>query len=560
MYLLIFKEFPKLLKYQPEQSKFDFRGLLNYANKTTPGLDYHKVSKRPVISQNPNKSFHPSEKGSQTTPKYQDNFTFEDLCIETPGFLGLPAPEDSRDPEDLQFSKSPSSEVQDAHTLKYGPYQDLVQLYESEKMARRQFEQLYTKGLEELANYNKSGEGLAKDISEIKKVLQEKQETIDEMGRVNKAKVDNQQILLREIDELNQQIAQLKEGNKVCKRCPVYINEIKSLRERAESTKAKNLNEVEKMKNSGGPCENCESLKNQVETITQELTQLKSQAQPTKKPNIFIAPSQPQCPECTRILQEKSRISESLTKKIKQLVSEIQGLKNESSLKEIESSEPCSTCEILRQEVLQLQKRLSFFKSRNFELVSELKQRKRKYEEKETQSSMVRQATKISNNCLEEMEKNKLLEQYHCLKKEYENISTQILSQADEMFEKKKEINELRKQKTELYKELVSAQAYLTELNELKEHVAYLLNFIHDMKEKIVKIGELYKESIQKNNKNEESDDFRVSISMISEIIQSNILTIADKKKKNMNWSDEKGKANLVSYLKYSLLGYFSED
>lgn len=98
-------------------------------------------------------------------------------------------------------------------------------------------------------------------------------------------------------------------------------------------------------------------------------------------------------------------------------------------------------------------------------------------------------------------------------------------------------------------------QEQVLELNELKEHVAYLFHEIHTMKEKIKKLGKMYLESV-KNQEKACSEDFITSMSIISEIVKTNIQTIAEKKSQKMNWNDEKGKKKLVEHLKYSLLSF----
>ena len=73
------------------------------------------------------------------------------------------------------------------------------------------------------------------------------------------------------------------------------------------------------------------------------------------------------------------------------------------------------------------------------------------------------------------------------------------------------------------------------------------------MKEKIKKLGVMYLESV-KNQEKACGEDFVTSMSIISEIVKTNIQTIAEKKSQNLNWRDEKGKKKLVEHLKNSLL------
>lgn len=75
------------------------------------------------------------------------------------------------------------------------------------------------------------------------------------------------------------------------------------------------------------------------------------------------------------------------------------------------------------------------------------------------------------------------------------------------------------------------------------------------MKEKIKKLGEMYSESVKKQEKFA-SEDFVTSMNIISEIVKTNIQTIAEKKSQKMNWSDEKGRKKLVEHLKNSLLSF----
>jgi inorganic pyrophosphatase len=105
-----------------------------------------------------------------------------------------------------------------------------------------------------------------------------------------------------------------------------------------------------------------------------------------------------------------------------------------------------------------------------------------------------------------------------------------------------------------MYKEINILKEQVSELNELKEHVAYLFNVIQTMKEKIKKFGEMYKESKDQSS----IEDFTTSMNLISEIVKTNIQTIAEKKTKIMNWKDEKGRKKLVDHLKTSLLTFVS--
>ena len=191
----------------------------------------------------------------------------------------------------------------------------------------------------------------------------------------------------------------------------------------------------------------------------------------------------------------------------------------------------------------------------NKDISNKLRQKIREFDHYECHTLLKHSATKIPSNDLVIMDKDELLNQFNFLKTEYTELSKKILSQADEMFEKKNEIKELNRWKTSLCKEIEVLKEQNIELGELKEHVAYLFNTIQYMKEKIKKLGEMYKESVKKEE-NKESVDFVTSMKLISEIMKTNIHTFAEKKRKRMNWVDENGKKNLVEHLKHSLLNF----
>lgn len=246
--------------------------------------------------------------------------------------------------------------------------------------------------------------------------------------------------------------------------------------------------------------------------------------------------------------------NEELRSIINKLRSELEASKHAEEIKSLQK-ELDQIKTISEKEKGQLLTEISGLRQGNKEISNKLRQKIREFDHYECHTLLKKSATKISSNDLVSMDKNELLNQFNYLKSEYSELSKKILSQADEMFEKKNEIKELNKWKTSLCKEIEVLKEQNLELSELKEHVAYLFNTIHEMKEKIKKLGEMYKESCKKEE-NKESEDFVTSMKLISEIVKTNIQTIAEKKQKRMNWVDENGKKNLVEHLKYSLLNF----
>ena len=103
-----------------------------------------------------------------------------------------------------------------------------------------------------------------------------------------------------------------------------------------------------------------------------------------------------------------------------------------------------------------------------------------------------------------------------------------------------------------MYKELNNLQKQNEELSGTREHVATLINIIRELKDRLNKIAELYRDSranleIQSER---DSDEILSSINRLSDIVDNNLLTISQKKKKELGLIRTFGGSQLVYHLK----------
>ena len=80
------------------------------------------------------------------------------------------------------------------------------------------------------------------------------------------------------------------------------------------------------------------------------------------------------------------------------------------------------------------------------------------------------------------LSKEQLINEIFSLKASHSKISKTLMENADELYEQNLEMKQLSYQKNEILKELATYKSQILELNELKDHVHYLMNYIHDQK------------------------------------------------------------------------------
>lgn len=93
------------------------------------------------------------------------------------------------------------------------------------------------------------------------------------------------------------------------------------------------------------------------------------------------------------------------------------------------------------------------------------------------------------------------------------------------------------------------------ELSELKEHVAYLLDTLNIMKDKLSKLAEMYKKKSQDcQDEDKGGDEVIKSIRSINDIAKLNLASIK-KKQKNLNYAENFYGTRLMDHLKNTLNG-----
>ena len=94
----------------------------------------------------------------------------------------------------------------------------------------------------------------------------------------------------------------------------------------------------------------------------------------------------------------------------------------------------------------------------------------------------------------ETLNKEQLISSIINAKSSYSKVSKTLMKNADELYEQNLEyflfrIKQLNYQKNEILKKLGFYKIQTEELSHLREHVSYLMNYIHDLKEELKKIA-----------------------------------------------------------------------
>lgn len=342
---------------------------------------------------------------------------------------------------------------------KYGNYENLLRLYENERQSRENFERLYEKVYEEnkslrevTQNLRKSNENnqelnnkeLHKENLNLKSIIEafksknkakdSIEETIESLKKENKELKESLENLRFSKEQQNSLLSKLQNEN----------NEYKESVERL--TKSKNESVVLIHKYQINIQELNQKIKKLKESIPNSKPDEKSKPKNIFEGNLFLKNS------VEAFKNKDSADQGQIIDKAEILFSENENLKKviQNLKSQLDSDKHAQQVEILKKELEktkfesesqknQMKHEIEGLKRGNKEMFNNLRQKLREFDHYECHTLLKRTATKIPENALMNMEKTELISQFTLLKKEYEELSKKMLSQADEMFEKKNE-------------------------------------------------------------------------------------------------------------------------
>ena len=346
-----------------------------------------------------------------------------------------------------------------AQNEKYGNYESLLRLYENEKRSRENFEHLYERVYEENKILRETAQNLRKsnennqecNTKELHKENRDLKSIIEAFKLKNKQKEGNEDTIenfKKENKEMRETLEHLRlskeQQNLLLTKLQNENNEYKQSVERL--TKSKNESVVLIHKYQIDIQELNQKIKKLKESLSNSKPDEKPKPQNLIQGNLFLKNS------VEAFKNKDSADQGQIIDKAELLFSENENLKKViQNLKvQLESDKHAQQVEILQKELektkfenesqkSQMKHEIEGLKKVNKEMFNNFRQKLREFDHYECHTLMKRTATKIPLNALVLMEKEELISQFNLLKKEYEELSKKMLSQADEMFEKKNE-------------------------------------------------------------------------------------------------------------------------
>ena len=408
------------------------------AKREDKDLNLHMIFKgKPRLQETDSISY---ESDSLSTPKCKDSFVTSECTFE---------------------KNEATTECQDniIQKEKYGNYENLLRLYENEKKSRENFENLYEKIYNENKTLRETTQNMRKsnesNYDTNAKELHKENRNLKSIIEAFKLKNKEKDGIMDTIDNFRKENKELKESLNSSKlsheQQNILIiklqNENNEYKEKIENlTKSKNESLVLVHKYQIDIQELNEKIKRLKESIPASGSEQKPKPKNIFEGNIFLKNS------VDAFKSKDSSDQGQIIEKAEYLFSENENLKKmiQNLKTQLDSNFHAKQVEILQNELEkakfesesqknQMKNEIEGLKRGNKEMYNNLKQKLREFDHYECHTLLKRTATKIPQNALAHMEKEEIISQFNLLKKEYEELSKKILSQADEMFEKKNE-------------------------------------------------------------------------------------------------------------------------